>query len=193
VDLNGYMVLLYRAMAYFAGRLNNPEEGAVYDALAAGLSERINTTLFDPGSGCYLDRDRVTHAFSPVQSPACFIPLFIQTAPAAQAQSLAAIAADSAKFFPGMPTVAYDDPQFASASYWRGPCWLNTAYFAAKGLKLAGFENTANTIRETILSWCAANPDALYEYYDAISGKGLGARQFGWSAAFVIAFILDWE
>ena len=106
---------------------------------------------------------------------------------------MAAIAADPAKFFPRLPTVAYDDPAYASAAYWRGPCWLNTAFFAAKGLKLAGFGELAETFRQTLLDACAADPDALYEYYDTRSGQGLGARQFGWSAAFVIVFILDWE
>lgn len=92
-----------------------------------------------------------------------------------------------------MPTVAYDDPAYTSGGYWRGPCWLNTAYFAVKGLKNAGSTGLAESYRQTILDWAAREPDCLYEYYDTRSGQGLGAKQFGWSAAFVIAFILDWD
>jgi putative isomerase len=192
-DLNGYMVLLYRALAYFAWRLGKPGEKGRYEAEAARLGERIETQLFDPARGCYLDRDRFTGEFSPVQSPACFIPLYIQTASPQHAKRMAQIAADPDKFYPWIPTVAYDDPEYVSSAYWRGPSWLNTAYFAAKGLKDYGFHATADAIRETVLNGCDAQGDALYEYYDSRAGQGLGARQFGWSAAFVINFILDWN
>lgn len=91
-----------------------------------------------------------------------------------------------------MPTVAYEDPQYESSRYWRGPTWLNTGYFAIKALKDAGFRDLAESMRQTLLDACARNEDHLYEYYDSKTGQGLGARQFGWTAAFVILFILDW-
>ena len=192
VDLNSYMVLLYRAMAYFAGRLGRPGEQAAYQAQAERQAERLDALLYDPSRGCYADRDFTTLEFSPVLSPASFVPLYVGAAPAERAASMARLAADPAKFHPGLPTVAYDDPAYASTGYWRGPCWLNTAYFAAKGLKDCGFTALAEDFRGTILGWAARDPDFLFEYYDTRSGQGLGARQFGWSAAFVIEFILNW-
>jgi hypothetical protein len=33
----------------------------------------------------------------------------------------------------------------------------------------------------------------FYEYYDSRTGAGLGTRNFGWSATFTLAFILDWD
>ena len=45
-----------------------------------------------------------------------------------------------------MPTVSFDNPEY-STDYWRGPTWLNVAYFAAKGLKNYGFE-VADKIKE---------------------------------------------
>jgi hypothetical protein len=44
-----------------------------------------------------------------------------------------------------------------------------------------------------ILDWCAAQQDSIYEYYDSKPGKGLGAKQYGWSSAFIIEFILNWN
>ena len=75
---------------------------------------------------------------------------------------------------------------------WRGPAWANTSYMALKGLKRYGFDKTAETGREQLLAWCHQNRDYLWEYYDSRSGKGLGAPQYGWTAAFVIEFIASW-
>jgi putative isomerase len=91
-----------------------------------------------------------------------------------------------------MTSVLHDDPRFDSADYWRGPCRLVTTCFAATALRRYGFAETAQRLRETILHWCAATTDSLYEYSDSLTGRGLGAPGYGWTAAFVIEFILDW-
>lgn len=106
---------------------------------------------------------------------------------------MARLAADPKNLFPGMPTVAYADPRYESGGYWRGPSWPETTWFAAKGLKFYGFEDTAEALRQNTLNWCAANPDALYEYYDSKSGKGLGTPQLACTGAFSIEFILNWN
>jgi putative isomerase len=106
---------------------------------------------------------------------------------------MAKLAADPAKFFPGMPTAAYDTSGYISQGYWRGPAWLNTSYFALKGLKEYGYADLAETMRSRLLGWIARDPSTIWEYYDSKSGNGAGAKGFGWSAAFTIAFILDWD
>ena len=90
-----------------------------------------------------------------------------------------------------MPTVSYDNPSYSSGDYWRGPTWLNTAYFALKGLMDYGFKELAEDLREHILNAVYNEKRGIYEYYDSKSGEGLGAFNFGWSAAFIIEFILD--
>ena len=105
---------------------------------------------------------------------------------------MAKLAADPQKLFPGMPTVAYDDPKYESGGYWRGPSWPETTFFAVNGLRAYGYTKIAEAIREHFLNWCATNADALYEYYDSKSGKGLGEPQYSGTAAFLIELILGW-
>jgi hypothetical protein len=71
--------------------------------------------------------------------------------------------------------------------------WVNISYFAFKGLKRSGYKETAEVCREHLLAWCDQNRDFLWEYYDAKSGQGKGARQYGWTGAFVIEFISSWD
>jgi putative isomerase len=78
------------------------------------------------------------------------MPLFIATASAERAASMNRIARDTNKFYPGMPTVSYDCEGYDN-NYWRGPTWLNVAFFAVKGLYDYGFTDTATEIKEFLL------------------------------------------
>lgn len=193
VDMNGFMVLVYRGMERMARRLSLPADAARWHARGEALATQIRERLFDAKTGAYLDRRRDTGRFSDVLTAASFQPLFAGVADAAQAGAMAKLAADPGKLFPAMPTLAYDDPRYLSGGYWRGPAWPETTYFAVKGLKSCGYGRTAEAIRQNFLGWCANNPEALYEYYDSRSGKGLGEIQYAGTAAFIIELILGWN
>jgi neutral trehalase len=191
VDLNCYMVMCYRALRHMAEVLGERTDAREYDEREQSLAEAVNHRLWDDGRGCYLDFDTDGRP-SPVLTPASFMPMFAEIAPRRRALRMATLAADPRRLYPGMPTVSYDDPRYRSSLYWRGPAWLNTTWFAATGLRRYGHTSIAETLRETILDWCAASPDALYEYYDSRTGAGCGAPGFGWTSAFVIELILGW-
>lgn len=188
VDLNAYMIMNYEAMAGFAEDLG--EDPSDWFMKRNALASRIETTLWSDEIGAYCDFDYAKQAFTAVLSPASFVPLFAGTSTPERAARMARLAADPNYFYPGMPTVTYSHPEY-SRDMWRGPCWLNTAYFALKGLKRYGHSHVANEIRENLLNWCAAE-EHLREYYDAHTGEGMAAVDFGWTAAFVIELILDW-
>lgn len=193
IDLNCYMVMHYRAVAYVAGRLGKTEDQKRFRAQADALAAKINEVLWDEQQGFYTDRERVTKAHGQAMAPAGFMPLFIHIAPADRAERVAKVAADPQKFFPGMPTVAYDEATYKSSDYWRGPNWLNTSFMALKGLKDYGDSTLAEAMRKTTLDWVKADQGNIWEYYDSRTGAGHGAKFFGWSCAFSILFITDWN
>jgi len=190
VDLNAFMVMAYRALDYLATRLGKEDDAREWCSRGQALAARIEQRLFDERTGSYQDFNFTKNEFNGVLSPASFMPLYIGSASSDRAAALAKIAADPNKFFPGLPTVAYDHPAY-SQTYWRGPTWLNVAYFMLMGLKRYGYVELADTCRQTLLGWCASH-DRIYECYDARTGKGLYAPDFGWSSAMVIELILDW-
>ena len=89
-----------------------------------------------------------------------------------------------------MPTAPFSDANYSN-DYWRGPTWLNVAYFAAKGLKDYGHQ-VAEDIKEWILNACYNEKGGIYENYDSKTGKGLCCDHFSWSSVFIIEFILNW-
>lgn len=73
--------------------------------------------------------------------------------------------------------------------YWRGPTWLNVAFFAITGLRKYGYEELYQAYKENILNMVDSEKKGIFEYYNSKTGKGIGAKQFSWSAVFVLEFL----
>ena len=190
IDLNCYMVLYYRSMAEMAEILG--KSSADWKAKEKELTTQIESRLYNASAGAYVDRNRKTGEYSTVLSPASFMPLFIGTASTERAAAMHKIAKDTTKFYPGMPSVSYDNAGYNN-DYWRGPTWLNIAFFAIKGLDDYGYTQTANEMKEFILNMCNKSLPCIYENYDSKTQKGKSHNYFSWSSVFVIEFILQFD
>ena len=189
-DLNCFMIMMYRSMSYIADELHDFERTDEWNRKGKELEKLVNERLWNDKIKAYTDTNRYNGHKSEVLTPASFMPLYIKIATEEYAEFMKEHAENKNEFYPGMPTVSYDNPEY-SRNYWRGPTWLNVAYFAAKGLKNYGFE-AADDIKKKILHMVDKNKDAIYENYDSITEDGLSARNFAWSACFTIEFILEW-
>lgn len=81
-----------------------------------------------------------------------------------------------------LPSVAVGEPSFRrgeSSFIWRGPAWLNTNWFVARGLMKHGRERQARRIARSTVA--LVERSGFREYYDPFDGRGMGARGFGWS------------
>ncbi len=188
VDLNCFMVMFYRSLSFIAKELGYESDVNKWNGKEAELISLINREMWDPPKGYYADVNKYTKESSDVLSPASFMPLYISIASEEQAKAMNKIARE--RFKCKMPTVSFDNSEYSN-DYWRGPTWLNVAYFAAKGLKNYGLE-TADEIRESILNMCYEDKRGIFENYDSVTGKGLCCDHFSWSCVFVIEFILNW-
>jgi hypothetical protein len=64
--------------------------------------------------------------------------------------------------------------------YWRGPTWVNAAWLAWLGMRRLGYLAEAEHLATGVIGAVARS--GLREYYDPRDGRGLGAREFAWSA-----------
>ena len=92
------------------------------------------------------------------------------------------------------PSVAISEPSFEAGDgrgpirrYWRGPTWINSAWLVWLGLRRLGYEREAQHLADGLIATVAR--EGLREYYDPWTGKGMGARDFAWSA--LIAELAD--
>ena len=191
VDLNCYMVLFYRAMAYFAKRLHKTDDIALWKKKERRLTKRIEEVFWDEEKGFYCDYDFDAERSTGILSPAGFMPLFIKTASEERAKQCMQKAMDKRYFYPLIPTVSYDNPEYSPTNFWRGPTWLNTWYFAVVGLYNYGYTAQAKQLKEYMLQVCDDEKRDIFEYYHSVTGEGIGAPQFSWSAVFLIETILN--
>jgi glycogen debranching enzyme len=92
------------------------------------------------------------------------------------------------------PSVAVGEPSYEPGGgrgpirrYWRGPTWINAAWLLWLGLRRLGYDEAAEQMANGLIG--AVKREGLREYYDPRTGKGLGAKDFAWSA--LIAELAD--
>ena len=85
------------------------------------------------------------------------------------------------------PSVSVAEPSYEPGGgrgpirrYWRGPTWVNAAWMVWLGLRRLGYEREAKRLADGVIG--AALREGLREYYDPRTGRGLGAKNFAWSA-----------
>ena len=80
-----------------------------------------------------------------------------------------------------LPAVDPDDPAYDGRGrhlglrrHWRGPSWINAAWLVALGLRRLGLDRDAEAMARR--AQAVVRAAGLREYYEARSGRGMGAR-----------------
>jgi glycogen debranching enzyme len=77
-----------------------------------------------------------------------------------------------------------DHPARSPRNYWRGPTWINVSWLCAWALEQRGELQAAKTLRDQMLA--TVRGGGMREYFVPDSGRGLGARDFAWTAALTL-------
>jgi mannosylglycerate hydrolase MGH1-like protein len=88
---------------------------------------------------------------------------------------------------PTIPSTDLEVSYFKPITYWRGPVWINTNWIIWLGLQKYGFKREAELIKQGVLE--LVENHGFREYYNPYEGKGLGGKDFSWSAALAIDII----
>jgi putative isomerase len=113
-----------------------------------------------------------------------------------QANAVQTTMLDTNHFLTKVPlqTLSVSHPEFnPQKGYWRGPNWLDQAYFGIQGLRNYGFEKEADQLTLTILEGAEGLLDkgtSIRENYHPVTGEGLNAHNFSWSAAHIIMLLV---
>jgi mannosylglycerate hydrolase len=81
----------------------------------------------------------------------------------------------------GVRSLDRDHPERSSRNYWRGPVWANVTWLCALALDGHGERVDAAKLRFRMME--AIEGGGMREYVVPDSGRGLGARDFAWTAA----------
>jgi putative isomerase len=188
VDLSAYLYGEKRDLASIAAILGKGDDERAWRTEADELRDRLRARMFDAARGYFFDAKLPDHTHEAVFGPEGWIPLMVGAATPEQAKQVAAVMLDPKKFATKMPfpTLAADDPRFEPVTgYWRGPVWLDQAYFAVVALRRYGYGREAEEMARRLVSNAegVTGTSTFREVYDPVTGQGLESRNFSWSAA----------
>lgn len=145
--------------------------------------------MWDEARGCFLAVRFGTFEKIRPATVGGFMPLMASVPSAAQVKRMARALASAAWKTPlPVPTVARDDAQFSSGTFWRGDVWPAPDYQVATGLAACGLHTDAERIADAIVA--NALKVGISERYDSMSGAPLGVAGLGMSAT-VLTMMLD--
>jgi len=87
----------------------------------------------------------------------------------------------------GLPSTRMTTPGFESRRYWRGPIWQHINMLVAQGLADHGHVVLAQRLKQQ--SRVLLEATGFHEYYDPLTGDGLGGAEFSWTAATYLHWI----
>ncbi|WP_138429619.1 MGH1-like glycoside hydrolase domain-containing protein [Fodinibius saliphilus] len=192
VDLNAYLYADKIYLSKIADNLYLPRESATLYEEAQALKDQINEKMYDAESGYYYDKKLESEKLIPVKGPEGWIPLWAGIANKKQAATVRNIMMNKDHFRSKvpLPTLQVSHPKFNPRNgYWRGPVWLDQFYFGIKGLTSYGYNKEASVLVQELLQNAEGltdRPAPIRENYHPMSGEGLNARHFSWSAAHIL-------
>ncbi|WP_430390482.1 MGH1-like glycoside hydrolase domain-containing protein [Dyella sp. 20L07] len=188
VDLNAYLYKEKLDLAEMAQVLGKKQDHDVWLKEAAVMKGVIQARMFDSAEGYFFDARLGKPDLVRVYGSEGWTPLWAGVATDEQARSVVRVMLDPEKFntYMPFPTLAKDDPRFSPIKgYWRGPVWLDQAYFGVEALRRYGYEKQADemTSRLVLSAQGLTKQAPMYENYDPLTGHGYQSPNFSWSAA----------
>ncbi|HEV7454580.1 MAG TPA: trehalase family glycosidase, partial [Candidatus Saccharimonadales bacterium] len=157
-----------------------------------GLADRIKLSrltfeeLWDPYTETYYPRDFVTHRLLKEPTVASLLPLYAGSITKERAALLVKGLENEHVFGPAfpVPSTPLNSIWFDPVRYWQGPTWFNTNWLIIEGLRRYGYKDHADALAESMIE--LARDHGFHEYFNPLSGDGLGADNFSWTAALTI-------
>jgi len=192
VDLNSYLFAEKHYLKNMAELLGMDEDVEKYKSEAIQLKKQIQTLMYDPDDGYFYDIRLEDGSFVKVKGPEGWIPLWAGVALQTQADAVIEKILNPRIFNTKIPfpTLDASHPEFnPEKGYWRGPVWMDQAYFALMGMKKYGYENEVLKLTSKIFN--EIQYPALYENYHPITGEGLNSPHFSWTAAHLYLMYIE--
>ncbi|MEE9407167.1 MAG: trehalase family glycosidase [Polaribacter sp.] len=195
VDLNAYLYAEKLYLAKLATALQKNDDAKKLTKEAEVLKVKIQSQFYDKKGGWFYDTTLDGKIFIKGEGSEGWTALWAKAATQKQAEVVKVKMMNPKKFFTKVPfqTMSADHEKFNPLKgYWRGPNWLDQAYFGVKSLRNYGFEEDADKATVQILKGAEGileKGKSIRENYHPLTGKGLNAKNFSWSAAHIIMLL----
>jgi glycogen debranching enzyme len=182
-DLAAYLVIQMNALSLMASWLGNQAESEQWRIRADKQLEILlkrcihNNRFFSPLEG--------KDSAEPTQSLINYMPVILgKRLPEPVLKAMVQDLSPGGMFLTGygLASESPKSPKYTPDGYWRGPIWAPMILLICNGLIEAGEKDLAREIAKRFCDTCAKEP-GMYENYDALTGKGLRAPSYSWTAS----------
>lgn len=197
VDLNAYLFAEKQHLKQMATVLGKTSEAAEFQREADALKKKIQTQFYDANTNWFYDTtlDGERH----ILAMGCegWLPLWAKVATSEQAEGVKNNMMNPAYFNTAVPfqTLSAAHPKFnPDGGYWRGPNWLDQSYFGVMGLHNYGHHQAAYEATYKLFhnaDGALLKGNSIRENYQPMTGAGLEAENFSWSAAHYLLLLLN--
>lgn len=192
VDLNSFLYAEKVYLGKIADILGYTQESKDFFEKAVYVKNYINDNMYDEATGYYYDL-QFDHAGNTKllvnrgKGTEGYIPLWANAADDEKAKKVVEniLNENVMNTYLPFPTAAKDNPKYDPTKYWRGPVWLDQAYFGIIGLNNYGYKKEARdlTIKLFENSEGLLEDGVIRENYNPETGEGLHCSNFSWSAS----------
>jgi glycogen debranching enzyme len=185
--VNGIYGENQRVLGQLLERIGDGEGAAEMRRRAAATTAGLMKKCFDRERGLFFDAAGLAEKHLAVNTISSLVPLILADLPREAVEALVAHVRDPDEYaspYP-VPSVAMNERGYApgvvgTKLVWRGPVWMNSNWYIARGLRRHGYLDMARHIEDR--SAALVEKSGFREYYHPVTGEGNGAVDFSWTA-----------
>ncbi len=194
VDLNAYLLYEKLKLSELADELGYSD---VQDSMTNSL-EMLSKDLvrfYDDSAKYFFDFHTTEEQLMKIPGPEGWLPLWTNLASKEQAEGVKNAVMNKSLFNSHVPfpTLNLSHPEFDPLNgYWRGPVWIDQAFFGIVGLENYGYMEEADTLKRNLVHHAQGmltKGFPLHENYHPVTGDALNAAQFSWTAAHLLLLL----
>lgn len=185
-DMNSYLLNQINCTVRLAEMLGETSKAMLWKNEAKKLSDKMTELLYCAEDNIFYDV--LLSDLSPVKivSPVSFLPFWAGiTFPEVLMRSSIEKYLLSPEYLFGkipFPSVAYNEPEYVSDGWWRGPTWMPEAWLMLETLDKTGYSAEKNEAAKRLYDMLVEDYE-MHELFDSATGKGLGCLEQGWTCA----------
>lgn len=199
VDLNAYLLAEKTYLSKMAKVLKKDKEAKQFVLEIEVLKYKIQDQFYDTETGWFYDTSIDGKQFIKAMGCEGWIPMWANAVTQAQAEVVKNNMMNPTYFNTKVPfqTLSASHPKFRpDGGYWRGPTWLDQAYFGVQGLHQYGYHDDAYAATYKLMHNAAgvlSKGPSIRENYQPLTGEGLESENFSWSAAHYLLLLINEE
>jgi hypothetical protein len=159
----------------------------------AEITDRLNLSaaaiarLWSDTEGIYQPLDLIARKPIAAATSAGFLPVWAGVADAGRVAAMTRTLERWTRMVRHLvPSTSPEDTRFEPKRYWRGPVWAIIDWMIAQGFAESGAIDTSQRIKDDTAAMISSA--GFCEYFDPLSGDGLGGGDFSWTAAVALTW-----